>query len=95
MCLAHDGFSDNDKLNLYFTNLFKQHIGSEYLPFIKYEIKNIEGKNILKIDCNKSHKHVFLKHEGEEEFYIRNGASSAKLTGNSLVDYINNKFSKN
>ncbi len=93
--LAHDGFADNDKLNLYFTNLIKQHIGSEYLPFIKYEIKNIEGKNILKIDCNKSHKHVFLKHEGEEEFYIRNGASSAKLTGNSLVDYINNKFSKN
>ena len=92
--LEQDGFPDNDKLNLYFTNLIKQHIGPEYLPFIKYDIIKHDGKDILRIDCNKSHKHVFLKNEGEEEFYIRNGASSAKLTGSALIDYISNKFDK-
>ncbi len=92
--LHHDEFVDKDKLNLYFTNLIKQHIGSEYLPFIKYDIYHIGGKEILKVDCKASNKHVFLKHQGEEEFYVRNGASSAKLAGNSLIEYINNKFSK-
>lgn len=92
--LDNDGFPDKDKLNLYFTNLVKQHIGSEHLPFIKYDVIKHEGKDIIKIYCSKSHKHVFLKNDGEEEFYIRNGASSAKLTGSALIDYINNKFEK-
>jgi len=94
MGLGHDEFPDHDKLNLYFTNLIKQHIGSEYLPFIKYDIFKVRDKHVLKIDCEASDKHVFLKLGQDEEFYIRNGASSAKLSGSALIDYINNKFGK-
>ncbi len=92
--LGHDEFPDHDKLNLYFTHLIKQHIGSEYLPFIKYDIFKIRDKHVLRIDCEASDKHVFLKLGQDEEFYVRNGASSAKLSGSALIDYINNKFEK-
>ncbi|MBI2452424.1 ATP-binding protein [Candidatus Pacearchaeota archaeon] len=90
--IEQDDFPDNDKLNLYFTNLLKQHIGSEFLPYIKYDIINLNGKHVLKIDCAPCNKHVFLKTGQEEEFYIRNGPSSARLSGSALIDYINNKF---
>lgn len=89
-----DGFSDKDKLNLHFTNLIKESIGSEYLPFIQHELISVNGKNILKIDCLASDKHVFLKMGNGEEFYVRNGPSSARLDGSSLVDYIRHKFDR-
>ena len=89
-----DNFESNDKLSLHFTNLIKNHIGTEYLPFIGFEIVNVDGVHILKIDCKKSDKYVFLKCDKEEEFYVRNGPSNARLSGNSLIDYINHNFNK-
>ncbi len=90
--LGNDSFSDRDKAGLHFTNLIKNHIGPEYLPYIKFNIVNVGGKEILKVDCEKSRKHVFLRQGDEEEFYVRNGPSSVKLNGNALVDYISNNF---
>jgi len=89
-----DNFENNDKLNLHFTNMIKNHIGSEYLPFIKHDLVNVNGEHVLKVDCDKSDNHVFLKLGDLEEFYVRNGPSSVKLSGSSLVDYIRNKFGR-
>lgn len=90
--LEKDKFPDNDKLSLYVTNMIKHQIGSAFLPFIQYELYPIEDKHVLKIDCLGSDKPVFLKIGKVEEFYVRNGPSSAKLDGSELVNYINNKF---
>jgi len=93
--IEEDAFKDNDNFYRHFTNLVKGHIGSEYLPFIKSKVIPIEDKTILKVDCNPSNKEVFLKSEDFEEFYVRAGASSVKLTGSKLIDYVNQKFEKN
>ena len=90
--LEKDGFQDNDALKLHLTNLLKQHIGSHYLPFIDFELFPVEDKHVLKIDCTRSDKRVFLKVDKEEEFYIRNGPSSVRLNGNSLIEYIEHRF---
>ena len=90
--LEKDKFPNNDKLNLYFTNMIKHHIGNEFLPYIDYELFPIEDKHVLKVECKESSKRVFLKEGQEEEFYVRNGPSSAKLTGSALLDYVENKF---
>ncbi len=91
--LETEGFENNDKLGLHLTNLIKHKIGPEYLPYIKYDLVQIDGKTVLKIDCSPSGKYVFIKGENsEEEFYVRNGPSSAKLSGRELIDYIDNKF---
>ena len=89
-----DNFPSNDKLSLHFTNLIKSHIVHEYLPFIRFEIVKVKDKDVLKVDCRDCDKHVFLKIDGNEEFYIRNGPSSARLEGSALVDYIRNKFGR-
>jgi hypothetical protein len=92
--LEKDAFENNDKLKLHLTNLIKQHIGRQFFPFIQYELCPIKDLHVLKIDCLPSDKRVFLKNGKEEEFYIRNGPSTSKLTGSALIDYINHKFRK-
>ncbi|MAG07701.1 hypothetical protein CMI46_02700 [Candidatus Pacearchaeota archaeon] len=92
--LEKDKFKDNDALGLHFTNLLKHYIGSEFLPFIRFELYPIEDRHVLRIDCFPSKKPVFLKSKDDEEFYIRNGPSSVKLTGRELIEYINNHFRK-
>lgn len=90
--LEHDSFTDDDQLRLYFTNLIKSNIGGEYMPYIKFDLVDVEGKKVLKVDCKRSSNHVFLKNNDLEEFYIRNGPSSMRLDGNALVNYIQNNF---
>ncbi|MCH7850975.1 MAG: ATP-binding protein [Nanoarchaeota archaeon] len=90
--LKQDNFESDDKLSLHVTNLIKSHIGNEFVPFIKFELVQIKDKKILLMTVTESKKQVFLKIDGVEEFYIRNGPSSVKLAGNSLVDYIKYKF---
>ena len=62
----------------------------QYNP--NFELVQINDKHILKIDCMKSKKPVFLKFHKEEEFYIRIGAATIQATGSKLVNYINNNF---
>jgi len=90
--LNNDQFANNDKFGLYFTNLIKHQIGNEYLPFISSKIIKVGEKYLLKVECKKSAKHVFLKSGNEEEFFVRNGPSSSKLNGSALIDYINHNF---
>lgn len=90
--IEKDKFPDNDRFRLHFTNLVKEHIGNQYLPYLTSELIEINGKSILKIDCLKSPKPVFLKVGKIEEFYIRNGPASIQLIGSKLIDYIKNNF---
>lgn len=92
--LETDNFKDNDALSLHFTNLLKQHVGNEYMPFVDFELFPIEDKHVLKIECKKSKKPAFLKIHRDEEFYIRNGPSSARLSAREAVEYINNNFKR-
>lgn len=90
--LELDGFQNDDKLGLHLTNIIKNHIGNEYLPFIKSEIISITDKKILRVTCKESKKRVFLKTGNEEQFFVRNGPTSIRLEGEALVDYIQHKF---
>ncbi len=54
--------------------------------------KLVNYKKILRIYCSKSNSEVFLKTDKGEEFYVRNGPSSTRLEGKSLIDYIERRF---
>lgn len=93
--IENDNFENNDKFLRHFMNLIKERIGNEFLPYIKSELIQIEGKNIFKVSAMKSDKPVFLKYDGVEEFYARIGASTLQITGSKLINYIENKFKTN
>ena len=90
--LKRDRFETNDKLSLHFTNLIKEYIGNEYLPYINFEIVLIEKNYILLVNTIKADKPVFLREGKNEEFFIRIGPASVQITGKKLVDYIQNHF---
>ena len=90
--IEKDGFENNDKFNRHFTNLIKERIGNEFLPYMRFELVQIEEKNILKVECMKSEKPVFLKYDSQEEFYIRVGASTLQLGGSKVLEYVSHKF---
>ncbi len=93
--LDKDGFENLDLFNRHLTNLIKEDIGPEFLPFLGFDFfKFDDNKTILRISCMKSSKPVFLKFEGREDFFIRIGASTILLSGNRMIDYIKNKFNR-
>jgi hypothetical protein len=90
-----DRFDNNDKLSLHLTNIIKEKIGKRYLHLINFDLISLEKKTILRIECKKSDRPVFLKPtKDEEEFYIRTGPSSIQIKGSELVDYIDKRFRK-
>ena len=90
--LEKDAFPSNDKLKLHVNNMIKEHIGSQFRPFIDFELFPIDDKHLLKIDCLPSTKRVFLKQNSDEEFYVRNGPATIRLSGNALIDYVAHRF---
>lgn len=90
--IERDKFADKDKFLLHFNNLIKQNIGKRYLSLIYSEFILVEEKNVLKVECKKSKKPVFLKQGKEEEFYVRAGPSTTKLNGSELLDYVKRRF---
>jgi len=92
--IENDSYQGKDNYHRHFTNLVKQYTGNEHLSFVQSEIITFEDKSILKVDCSPSNKGVFLKVDGNEEFFVRTGPSSIKLEGSNLLSYVNNRFKK-
>ncbi|MHC1754635.1 MAG: helix-turn-helix domain-containing protein [Methanosarcina sp.] len=91
--IKNDGFPNEDRFLLHFKQLIKQHIGLNYASMIEYTLVPVNGKKILEIDCKKSDEAVFLKPDrNDEEFYIRMGPSSERLTGSKLIEYVNRRY---
>jgi len=86
-----DEFENEDKFLLHFNNLFNQHIGLELTKFIRFELRNIENKKVLIVECEPSPEPVFLKTGKQEDFYIRVGPSSRKLSTSQTLEYLKNR----
>ena len=69
-------------------NLINQHIGAEYSHFIDCDLTTIGWKTIVVITCEKALDPVFLKVGKNEDFYIRSGPSSVRLSMSQMVKYL-------
>jgi len=87
-----DQFPNEDKFLLHFANLINDKIGRHYTDQIHWELKELSGKKILRIDCKPSSNPVFLKIDGKEEFYIRSGPSSLQLSTSEVLQYSRKHF---
>ncbi|MCF8013135.1 ATP-binding protein [Candidatus Woesearchaeota archaeon] len=91
--LDNDGFKSLDKFSLHLTNLIDKNI-SNGMSNVSIDFIEIDDVSVCIVYVKSSRKHLFLNYLGQEEFYIRFGPSSVKLTGSRLVDYINGKYKK-
>ena len=58
---------------------------------IKFGLEPLDGKDILCIQCLPSPEAVFLKNDKDEEFYVRMGPGSRKLTSRETLRYMNDR----
>ncbi|WP_243358201.1 helix-turn-helix domain-containing protein [Fundidesulfovibrio terrae] len=78
--LEADGFENDDHALRHFSSLFAQHIGVEFLPYATFALREVDGRKILLVECRKSKEPVILKGGKDEEFYVRAGPSSRRLS---------------
>ncbi len=92
--LASDGFKNEDKLLLHWNNLFNAYLGTEYAQYVRAEIKELRGENILLVQSLMSPRPVFFARDNEEVFYIRTGNSTQQLKPSEILAYIDQRFAR-
>ncbi|NPA94730.1 MAG: ATP-binding protein [Thermodesulfobacteria bacterium] len=86
--LAPDSFENPDKCLLHIKNLINHHIGAEFSNFITVTLVEVDGRDVVMVECSPSKRPVFLKIGKNEEFYIRTGPSSIKLSPSQMISYL-------
>jgi hypothetical protein len=90
--LDADQFENDDKYLLHFANLINEKIGKQFIDQIDYGLRVVGTEKILHVECKPSSNPVFLKNNGLEEFYVRNGPSSVQLSTSQFHEYSKKHF---
>jgi predicted HTH transcriptional regulator len=88
MGLEIDGFANRDKCLLHVKNLINHHIGAEFSSSIRTNVIEIEDREVMMIECNHVASAIFLNIGKNEEFYVRSGPSSTKLSPSQTVQFV-------
>ena len=86
--IAADDFANEDKCRLHFKNLVNSHIGPNYSRYIHLQFCAFADKTVLLIECERVRSPVFLKIGKSEEFLVRSGPSTMKLSMSQMITYL-------
>jgi hypothetical protein len=89
-----DQFENDDKFLLHVNNLMREPIGLEYAGFIRFQLVPMDSKKVLLIECQPSPSPVFLKIGKNEDFYVRIGSGSRRLSTSEVPVQIENGYGK-
>ncbi|MHC4783909.1 MAG: AlbA family DNA-binding domain-containing protein [Planctomycetota bacterium] len=90
--IGTDQFPNEDKFLLHFNNLINQHLGLENADSFSFDIRHLDGGDIMIVDCLPSPAPVYVTHDRKEEFYVRVGPGTRPLTTRDALEYIRNHF---
>jgi DNA-binding response OmpR family regulator len=86
-----DQFESDDKYLLHLNNLIQQHIGLECTGCIRFHLVPVEDKKVLLIECQPYPSAAFLKIGKNEDFYVRVGPGSRRLSTSEVLAYMKNR----
>ena len=86
-----DGFESSDRCLLHVKNLLNQHIGAEFSGFMVPTVVECREGPVVMLECRPAGAAVFLKIGKNEEFYVRSGPSSTRLSPSQTVSYMAEK----
>jgi hypothetical protein len=89
--LETDGFQNDDKCLLHIQNLIGEHVGIEYLSYVRFSLLGMGDKKILVVQCAPLKRIMLLKSSGKEQFYVRSGPSSIELPMSKVLEYVNER----
>jgi membrane protein YdbS with pleckstrin-like domain len=85
---------DRDGFENHFNQILKLMMGAEFRQYIKMSFETIEEKDVCVIEVMPSPKPVYLKSNGDEEFFIRTGNSTSPLKVSEVNSYIGSHWEK-
>ena len=77
---------------MYFYNIFinfNRKIGEGFYPLLDYKLIEVDGKQVLRVNCGKATTPCFLN---DKDFYVRSGPSTDNLEGRQQHEYIQKRF---
>ena len=86
-----DKFANNDKFLLHLFNVIKQAIGDMAATLVDAKILEMNGKQFCRVECVATNpsKPVFVKFKKtDEEFFIRTGPGTTKLSPSEIIQYL-------
>lgn len=87
-----ESYKEIDQFNLDLVNMINNHIGSFFTSLVSFDIEEIDGKTIFRIDCAVATRPAFYRDSGEELFYIRSGPSNTRLQPSGIINYIQRRL---
>ena len=87
-----DGFPDEDKMLLHFSNLVNSRIGPEYEMYIHPHFEDYRRYRILAVECMPAKSAVYVKDGNTERFYVRSSAATRELLPSEMQTYIKQRF---
>lgn len=83
---------DRDGFENHFNQVLKHTIGSEFRQYIEFSFETLEEKDVCLIEVRPSPKPVYLKTNGDEEFFIRTGNTTTPLSLSETNSYIDSHW---
>ncbi len=90
--LAADAFDSEDKMGQHLVSLLKGRLGDVFLTYAHSRFEDSQGHRILVVRADPVYKPCFVKDGNAARFYVRAGNTTQELTGNSLTDYVQQRF---
>lgn len=89
--------ADFDKYQLDIRSLIRLRLGTYFNEIVYFATENINGKKIIRIDCDASKSPVFFKKSNNkeelEEFVVRTGAANTHLKkGSEIIKYYQRRY---
>ncbi|RQD83290.1 MAG: hypothetical protein D5R96_03335 [Methanocalculus sp. MSAO_Arc2] len=82
---------NEDGLRLRFDDLVKTYLGNQLLPLLTVHSLQEDGSLYWALEIKPTIEPVYVKNNGDDEFWIRGMSSSRKLSTRETVDYIENR----
>jgi hypothetical protein len=85
---------DKDGYQLFLNDLLLSHIGQDSSSLLQISFYLIESQEICRVSIKPSLKPIFIINEKEEQFWIRAGNSTRKLSISEAIDYCKQRWSE-
>ena len=91
-----DKFNSEDKMIRHLVSIIKDRMESANFSKIHMDFETYEDYLILKVVCEPYFQYpgVWVNKSGKKRYYIRAGTSTIELTGQELVEYMNDRYGK-
>jgi len=93
--ISMESYKEIDQFNLDLVNMINNHIGSFFTSLVGFDIEEIDGKTVFRIDCAVATRPAFYRDSGDELFYIRSGPSNTRLQPSGIINYIQRRLEGN